>query len=126
MFSNNKNIESIGQLFLEVKKYLELQKEYVKLDAAEKLTITLSTILIVAVLLLLGSIVLLFLTFALAYYLGNVLGSLPIGFSIIAAFVLLLAAIFYLNRNRMVIQPLARFMTKLIITKEEDDNNNQQ
>lgn len=119
MFSNSKNIESIGKLLLEFKKYLELQKEFVKLDATEKMTVILSAILIVTVLLLLGSIVLLFLTFALAYYLGDVLGSLSLGFSLISAFILLLTVIFYLNRNRMVIQPMARFMTKLILTKED-------
>ena len=119
MFSNSKNIESIGKLLLEFKKYLELQKEFVKLDATEKMTVILSAILIVTVLLLLGSIVLLFLTFALAYYLGDVLGSLSLGLGLISAFILLLTVIFYLNRNRMVIQPMARFMTKLILTKED-------
>ena len=119
MFSNSKNIESIGKLLLEFKKYLELQKEFVKLDATEKMTVILSAILIVTVLLLLGSIVLLFLTFALAYYLGDVLGSLSLGFGLISAFILLLTVIFYLNRNRMVIQPMARFMTKLLLTKED-------
>ena len=119
MFSNSKNIESIGKLLLEFKRYLELQKEFVKLDATEKMTVILSAILIVTVLLLLGSIVLLFLTFALAYYLGDVLGSLSLGFGLISAFILLLTVIFYLNRNRMVIQPMARFMTKLILTKED-------
>ena len=119
MFSNSKNIESIGKLLLEFKKYLELQKEFVKLDATEKMTVILSAIFIVTVLLLLGSIVLLFLTFALAYYLGDVLGSLSLGFGLISAFILLLTVIFYLNRNRMVIQPMARFMTKLILTKED-------
>ena len=119
MFSNSKNIESIGKLLLEFKKYLELQKEFVKLDATEKMTVILSAILIVTVLLLLGSIVLLFLTFALAYYLGDVLGSLSLGFGLISAFILLLTVIFYLNRNRMVIQPMARFKTKLILTKED-------
>lgn len=119
MFSNSKNIESIGKLLLEFKKYLELQKEFVKLDATEKMTVILSAILIVTVLLLLGSIVLLFLTFALAYYLGDVLGSLSLGFGLISAFILLQTVIFYLNRNRMVIQPMARFMTKLILTKED-------
>ncbi len=120
MFSSNKNIESIGKLFLEFKRYLELQKEFVRLDAAEKMTVILSAILIVAVLLLLGSIVLLFLTFALAYYLGDLLGSLSLGFGLISAFLLLLAAIFYSNRNRMVVQPMARFMTRLILAKEDD------
>ncbi|MCD8318673.1 MAG: phage holin family protein [Paraprevotella sp.] len=120
MFSSSKNIESIGKLLLEFKKYLELQKEFVKLDATEKITVILSAVLVVAVLLLLGSIVLLFLTFALAYLLGEATGSLPVGFGIIAAFVLLLAFIFYMNRNRWVIQPLARFMTRLILAKEDD------
>ena len=119
MFSNSKNIESIGKLLLEFKKYLELQKEFVKLDATEKMTVILSAILIVTVLLLLGSIVLLFLTFALAYYLGDVLGSLSLGFGLISAFILLLTVIFYINRNLMIIQPMARFMTKLILTKED-------
>lgn len=119
MFSNSKNIESIGKLLLEFKKYLEFQKEFVKLEATEKMTVILSAILIVTVLLLLGSIVLLFLTFALAYYLGDILGSLSLGFGIISAFILLLTVIFYLNRNRMAIQPMARFMTKLILTKED-------
>ena len=101
MFSNSKNIESIGKLLLEFKKYLELQKEFVKLDATEKMTVILSAILIVTVLL------------------GDVLGSLSLGFGLISAFILLLTVIFYLNRNRMVIQPMARFMTKLILTKED-------
>ena len=84
------------------------------------MTVILSAILIVTCLVIIkGSIVLLFLTFALAYYLGDVLGSLSLGFGLISAFILLLTVIFYLNRNRMVIQPMARFMTKLILTKED-------
>lgn len=120
MFSGNKSIESIGKLFLEFKKYLELQKEYVKLGAAEKLTVMLSAAVTVAVLLVLGSIILLFLTFALAFLLGDAIGSLPVGFGLIALLVLIIAGIFYLNRNRFVIQPLARFITKIILTEEDD------
>ncbi len=120
MFSDRKNIEGVGRLLLEFKKYLELQKEFVRLDAAEKVTVILSVVLIVAVLLLLGSIVLLFLTLALAHYLGDVLGSPSLGFGLISAFVLLLAVVFYFNRDRMVVQPMARFMTRLILTKDAD------
>lgn len=120
MFSGSKSVESISKLFLEFKKYLELQKEYVKLGAAEKLTVMLSAIVVVAVLLIAGAIILLFLTFALAYFLGDAIGSLPAGFGLIALFVLILTGIFYANRNRLVIQPLARFITQLIITGEDD------
>ena len=122
MFSNSKSIENIGRLFLEFKKYLELQKEFVKLDATEKTAVVFSAALIVAVILLLGSIALLFFAFAMAYYLGNVLESLSLGFCVIGAAVVIIALIFYSNRNRMVIQPIARFMANLILSKKEDGN----
>ena len=122
MFSNSKNIENIGRLFLEFKKYLELQKEFVKLDATEKTAVVFSAALIVAVILLLGSIALLFFAFAMAYYLGNVLESLSLGFCVIGAAVVIIALIFYSNRNRMVIRPIARFMANLILSKKEDGN----
>lgn len=123
MFSQSKNMENMGKLFLEFKRYLELQKEFVKLDAAEKTTIVFSAAVTIAVVLLLGSIALLFFAFATAYYLGNVLESLSLGFCIVAAAVVVVALIFYSNRNRMVIQPIARFMANLILTKKEEDGN---
>lgn len=115
MLSDNKNMESIGKLFSEFKKYLELQKEFVKLDAAEKMTVILSATIITAVMILLSFIILMFLSFALAYYLGDTLHNLPLGFCITGGIVLFVACVFYFNRNRFVIQPLARFMTKLIL-----------
>ena len=42
MFADDKSIENFQQLFFEFKKYLELQKEYTKLELTEKLTILLS------------------------------------------------------------------------------------
>lgn len=116
-------MENMGKLFLEFKRYLELQKEFVKLDAVEKTTIVFSAAVTIAVVLLLGSIALLFFAFATAYYLGNVLESLSLGFCIVAAAVVVVALIFYSNRNRMVIQPIARFMANLILTKKEEDGN---
>ena len=39
MFANDKNIDNLQQLLAELKKYAELQKDYVKLHLVEKLTI---------------------------------------------------------------------------------------
>ena len=36
MFADDKSIENFQQLFFEFKKYLELQKEYTKLELTEK------------------------------------------------------------------------------------------
>ena len=49
MFANDKNIDNLQQLFVELKKYAELQKDYVKLHLVEKLTILVSSLILVLV-----------------------------------------------------------------------------
>ena len=56
MFANDKNIDNLQQLLAELKKYAELQKDYVKLHLVEKLTILISTLILVFILLILGII----------------------------------------------------------------------
>lgn len=55
MFAYDKSIDNLTELFKEVKKYLKLQGEYVKLDLVEKLTILLSTLTLIFVLIILGT-----------------------------------------------------------------------
>ena len=62
MLSNEKNINSLADLFTDVKEYLLLQKEYVTLDVVEKLTILLSAIALGFVLMCLGLLVLFYLS----------------------------------------------------------------
>ena len=63
MFADDKSIENFQQLFFEFKKYLELQKEYTKLELTEKLTILFSTLIMVLVLIILGMVALFYLLF---------------------------------------------------------------
>ena len=63
MFADDKSIENFQQLFFEFKKYLELQKEYTKLELTEKLTILLSTLIMIVILIILGMVALFYLLF---------------------------------------------------------------
>ena len=56
MFADDKSIENIQQLFFEFKKYIELQKEYTKLELTEKLTILFSTLIMILILIILGMV----------------------------------------------------------------------
>ena len=76
MFTDDKSIENIQQLFAEFKKFLVLQKEYTKLELTEKLTILLSTLIMILVLTILGMVALFYLLFALAYVLEPLVGCL--------------------------------------------------
>ena len=54
MFADDNSIENIQQLFFDFKKYLKLQKKYTQLEVAEKLTILLSTLILVLLVVILA------------------------------------------------------------------------
>ena len=115
MFENNKTIDNLQSMFAEIKHYAELQKDYVKLDIAHKLTILLSTLMLTFVLAGLGLIALLYLSFTLAYMLEGYVGGLMNSYAIITGVVVLACILIYLCRQRIIIQPLTRFLTDLML-----------
>ena len=68
-------MNSIQSLWTEVKTYLELQKEYLKLDSAEKLSVLLSAVATVAVCLILALAALFFFVIAFALWLAKMVGA---------------------------------------------------
>ncbi len=115
MFANEKSIESLEQLYFELKKYINLQKEYIQLEMVEKLTLLLSGLILTLVLITLGMIALFYLSFTLAYILASLVGGLTISYAIITLFILLLLACVYLFRKQLIVKPLVRFLTKLFM-----------
>ena len=67
MFANDKSIDNLEALFKEIKKYIELQGQYIKLDLVEKLTILISTLILICVLIVLGMTALFYFSFMLVY-----------------------------------------------------------
>lgn len=117
MFADDKSIENFQQLFFEFKRYLELQKEYTKLELTEKLTILLSTLIMVSILITLGMVALFYLLFALAYVLEPLVGGLMVSFTIIAAINVLLIALVALFRKQLIIHPMVNFLAGLFLNQ---------
>ena len=115
MFATDKTIDSLQALFTEVKHYVDLQKDYVKLDITHKLTILLSTLILILVLVILGMIALLYLSFTLAYVLRPYVGGLTNSYAIITGGILLLGILVYVFRQRLIIQPLINFLANLLL-----------
>ena len=114
MFADDKSIENFQQLFFEFKKYLELQKEYTKLELTEKLTILFSTLIMILVLIILGMVALFYLLFALAYILEPLVGMAS--FAIIAGINVLLIALVIIFRKQLIISPMVNFLANLFLT----------
>jgi len=117
MLSAEEPASNFQQLYNDVKKYVELQTEYVKVEFVEKLTILLSTLLIIALILILVMAALFYLFFSIAYALEPVLGSLALSFGVISGIYVLLIAVLFLLRKRIIINPLAKFLSNLFLTK---------
>ena len=115
MFTDDKSIENIQQLFAEFKKFRVLQKEYTKLELTEKLTILLSTLIMILVLTILGMVALFYLLFALAYILEPLVGGLMVSFGIIAGINIILIAIIYFFRRQLIISPMVNFLANLFL-----------
>ncbi|WP_278966501.1 phage holin family protein [Phocaeicola coprocola] len=121
MFANDKSIDNLTELFKEVKKYLKLQGEYVKLDLVEKLTILLSTLTLIFVLIILGTMAAFYLSFMLVYVLASATGSLVAGYAIIGGILIFLAFIIYRLRQKLIFQPMVNFLARLFL---DDSSNN--
>lgn len=115
MFADDKSIENFQQLFVEFKKYLELQKEYTKLELTEKLTILLSTLIMVLILITLGMVALFYLLFALAYILEPLVGGLMVSLTIIAAINVVLIAVVVIFRKQLIVSPMVNFLAGLFL-----------
>lgn len=116
-FTNEQTTSRMSQLFEQARRYFALQKDYLSLNSVEILTRLFSAIALAAILILVGFLVILFGSFALAYWIGELLGSHILGFLIIAGVLLLGTLLVYTNRKAWIILPTTRFMVGLLASK---------
>ena len=101
MFANDKSIDNLEALFKEAKKYILLQKECLRLELVEKLTVLTSALLLILVLIILCMMALFYFSFMLVYVLESFIGSLIGSYAIIGGFLLLIALLVYRLRDRL-------------------------
>ena len=116
MLSNDRNIETIGQLVEVLKHYIGLQKEYVKLDVIEKIVKLIKALAIITAGLVIAALIIIFLSFAIVYALEPLLG-FAAAYCIVAGFYLLLFIIFVMFRKNIIERPLVKFLTALLLDK---------
>ena len=115
MSANENMINSLESLVKEIKKYIELQGQYIKLDIVEKLTVLLSTLILILILIVLGMMALFYFSFMLVYALEPVVGSLIGAYAVIGGVILLLGAAVYRMRKQWIFQPIVNFLAKLFL-----------
>ncbi len=121
--------KSAGQLFNQLKDdvstYLELKLKLFKLKTGERIARLIAVLSHGLILILLAFFFILFLFLALGFFLGEQLGSLSLGFSIVAGLYLVLFVIIILSRNwiqhKIINTILEALMTKNELYDEEEE-----
>lgn len=110
---------AIQRLIGSLKRYLHLQRDFVMLTLAEKLTVVLAVLLVGGIVLLLAAMVLVFASLAVSSLLAEWLGSDAAGYGIVAVFYLLVAIVVWLNRKSWIADPIANFLATLFVDEEQ-------
>lgn len=132
MFSSDKNIDIITQLVGDIKKDVTLRYERLQINCVSKLSQLLSFIVVGAILFMLLSLAVMFVSVMVASALEGLIGSQTASYAIIVAFYVILGVIIYANKKRLVIGPLTNFIANLFLDekpaagKGSDVNSNKQ
>lgn len=102
----------------DVKEWLTLEVEYMKLTAAEKVSVLVSTLVLVIVLFITFMVVLILFAFALVdlfnLFMPHSLACVTVG-----GILLLLIGSLYLFRNALVVNPITKLITKLFLSPKK-------
>lgn len=112
--------ELFKRLFDQVKVYFNLRVGYLRLYIAGYLIRFFSSLFLWMVIFMFLFFVLVFGSFAFAYWYGELTGRWSVGFLIIAGFYVILAVLIFILRRVLIVKPF----TKLILTQMELDKFN--
>ena len=120
MKSTPEPVENFQQLYDDIKKYVVLQADFIRVEFVEKLTILISSFLIIMLVVILAMAALFYLFFSLAYLLEPLVGSMALSFYIISALYILFIILLFAFRKGLIINPIVRFLSKLFLTKTKN------
>lgn len=122
MFSSNRNIETISQLVVEIKRHVELRGKSLQVGFVSKFTRLLAALVLGALLFLFGGLALLFVSLMLVATLAAYLGSAIPAIGIVVLVYIFLGVLVYIQRRRWIEAPLANFLASLFLDKETLEN----
>lgn len=115
---DSKPIDELKNSVTNFKEWLTLEVEYLKLTAAEKVSILLSTVILLLLLFIVGLVVMIVFAFALVdlfnLFMPHALACVTVG-----GIFLLLVGLLYLLRNPLVVSPITKLITKLFLSSKK-------
>jgi uncharacterized membrane protein len=120
MKNTDEILTSAGETFEYARQYVKQQGDYIRLEAAERISKTTSAVVTALVLGIFSMLVLIMLSLAAAFWLGNKTGSYAEAFLIMSAVYCLLGALVYVGRKPFVTNPTLKLVLNAFFDKENE------
>ena len=117
----NDTFNKAEELVREIKEYIHIKLESFKLTVAEKISRVAAVIIAGAVVAVAILFFIIFLSFALAFLLGEIVGSVWLGFLIVAGFYLLIGLIVWSSKRKLIQFPIMNSILAQWSLKEDED-----
>jgi fatty acid desaturase len=114
--------DSFNEISENVREYIRLQVDFLKLTLTEKLSMIISALLISIILFLVFLFISMFLSMAFIFWFRDHAGPLYVGALIVAGFYLLIGIIVFLMRHKIFIDPLVSQISKTLLEEEDEEN----
>lgn len=115
MMDNEKTVSGLKQLTSGVTRYLKLRVEDARLTAAEKLTLLLTALTFYALMIIVGALALVFVSIGIGHMLSSTLTHPMWAYIYIAGFYVVLFVLLVVFRQKLIFDPIARFVSRLIV-----------
>lgn len=115
----------LNELIRDLKLYWVCQKKYLQVDIVSKLTVLYALLILILIFFLLGSVLLLILSYMLTFYLASVLDSKIYALLIVFVLYVALGFFVYIKRKVLILNPLAAFMAKRVLADQNDRKDNE-
>lgn len=112
--------EKYKQIIDSLKQSAKVELEYSKLTLSEKLSILLSRGIIVLVMIIFAACALFLLEWGLTHWIIQLTDSLWIGVLVSLAVLMVILIVLFGYRKQLVINPVTRFVTKLLLNPEDE------
>ena len=127
MFSSDRNIETISQLIVEIKRYVELRAECLQIDIVSKMSRLFTAIILFVVLFMLSALAVMFMSMTAApAALAPIVGGMATAYAIIVVVYIIIGIVILCNRKKWIEAPIAGFLADLFLNDTDssvDDAN---
>ncbi len=116
--SSDQNVKILERLVRNLKRYVDLKLESLRLDAVSRITMLISALVIGVVFFCLASLVAVMLSFAAVVYLAPIVGGYVAASGLVALFYVLVALLLIVFRRPLIIDPITRFLVSLLLSEK--------